>query len=181
MLTRPVQLAESGALAPGYEQPFGMLHACHERVHRTLALLARLREHVERHGPDDQARQAARDVLRYFDLAAPQHHLDEELHVLPRLESSGSPGLVRLAAQLREDHRRMEAGWARARPLLHALADGQATPLLAAHETLADFAGLYQRHIAAEESAAFPGAQATMDTASLQAMSEDMMRRRGVR
>ena len=60
-----------GFSAPGvgFEQPFAMLQACHERVLRTLALLARLRTHVLQHGVDDDARQAARDVQRYFDIA----------------------------------------------------------------------------------------------------------------
>lgn len=60
-----------------------MLEACHERVQRTLGLLGRLREHVRKQGVDNDARQAARDVLRYFDIAAPLHHQDEELHVFP--------------------------------------------------------------------------------------------------
>ena len=55
----------------GFEQPFAMLEACHERVQRTLALLQRLRAHVLEYGADVPAQQAARDVLRYFDIAAP--------------------------------------------------------------------------------------------------------------
>jgi len=179
MLTRPLQLSEPGD--PGYEQPFEMLHACHERVHRMLALLARLREHVDAHGADDQARQAARDVMRYFDLAAPQHHLDEERHVLPRLESSGDPALVRLAERLRHDHQAMEEAWPRARALLEGLAQGRLAGFEAdAHAALAGFAALYRGHIESEESAAFPGAQPRMDATALRRMAEDMMRRRGV-
>jgi hypothetical protein len=79
----------------GFEQPFAMLEACHERVQRTLALLARLRVHVREQGADENARQAARDVLRYFDMAAPLHHEDEELHVFPLLLAHGAPEVVR--------------------------------------------------------------------------------------
>ena len=50
--------------AVGFEQPFEMLVACHERVNRMLTLLSRLREHMSSHGADDNARQAARDVMR---------------------------------------------------------------------------------------------------------------------
>ena len=57
--------------AVGFDQPFEMLEACHERVERSLGLLLRLAEHLVSHGADEQARDAARDVLRYFDLAAP--------------------------------------------------------------------------------------------------------------
>jgi len=71
--------------AAGFEQPYEMLTACHERVQRTLDLLDRLIDHVAQHGLDAQSRSAAADVLRYFDLAAPLHHQDEELHVFPPL------------------------------------------------------------------------------------------------
>jgi hypothetical protein len=32
--------------AVGFEQPFAMLEACHERVERTLTLLSRLRSYL---------------------------------------------------------------------------------------------------------------------------------------
>jgi D-amino-acid dehydrogenase len=53
---------------------FEVLDACHERIQRMLRRLQWLRVHLATMGCDDQARQAARDVLRYFDLAAPAHH-----------------------------------------------------------------------------------------------------------
>lgn len=96
--------------APTFEQPFEMLHACHDRVRRMLALLDRLVAHIPANGVDRQAREAARDVLRYFDEAAPQHHLDEELHVFPRLESGAPAGVRELVARLRADHEVMKAG-----------------------------------------------------------------------
>ena len=164
----------------GFDAPFAMLDACHERIGRTLDLLRRLREHVARHGADTQARQAAGDVLRYFDLAAPQHHLDEERHVLPALDASGDPALVALAARLREDHRRMEAGWTAARAILSALAEGTLANLAPEEdEVLASFTGLYTDHLAAEEGIAFPAASARLGAPDLERMGQDMRMRRG--
>lgn len=166
--------------AAGFDAPFAMLEACHERVLRTLDLLRRLVAHVAAHGGDDQARQAARDVLRYFDLAAPQHHLDEERHVLPTLQASGDPALRELAARLHDDHRRMDAAWAQARPLLQGLADGGLARFSAAQEQVLDaFAALHAGHLEAEERSAFPVAAQQLDTAALAAMSADMRQRRG--
>ena len=54
-----VTLPGFNAPAVGFEQPFAMLEACHERVQRTLGLLQRLRDHVRAQGADEQARQAA--------------------------------------------------------------------------------------------------------------------------
>jgi hemerythrin-like domain-containing protein len=181
-MTRPIRLAD---LAPGksasYEQPFEMLEACHERVHRMLDLLQRLRTHVARSGADEQARQAARDVMRYFDLAAPQHHLDEERHVLPAMASSGDAELVALAQRLHQDHVAMETGWTAARAILMALSDG-ALPTLnpEQHQCLESFAALYGDHIRAEEEVAYPAASSRFGADQVAAMAQDMMRRRGL-
>lgn len=181
MPTHSIQLPGAGALAPGDDEPFEMLHACHERVDRMLALLERLRRHVDAHGADEQAKQAARDVIRYFDQAAPQHHLDEENHVIPRLLACGDPVLVDLAVRLRDDHRAMEVAWSRARPILVSLAEGSLERFDAdAHRACEDFSTLYAAHIKAEESVAFPTARGRMDAEATRTMSLDMMRRRGV-
>jgi len=182
-MTRAIPLSR---LAPGpssgYEQPFEMLKACHERVQRMLGLLTRLREHVAGHGADESARQAARDVMRYFDQAAPQHHLDEERHVFPVLLQHGDAQTQAVVRRLQRDHVAMESGWKVARAVLNALADGLLPALDAqAESTLADFAALYGEHIRAEEGIAYPAARPLLEDAALTAMADDMMRRRGVR
>ena len=106
--------------AVGFEQPFDMLAACHERVRLSLALLGRLIGHVDAYGHDAKSRSAAIDVLRYFDLAAPLHDQDEELHVFPMLTGSDDAGLTAAVARLRVDHARMEALWAGLRCVLDA-------------------------------------------------------------
>jgi hemerythrin-like domain-containing protein len=167
---------------PGFEQPFEMLEACHERVARMLALLERLREHLTGHGADTSAREAARDVMRYFDQAAPQHHQDEELHVFPPLIEQGHPETVALVRRLQQDHVQMEARWREAREVLAAIQAGRLQALSPAHEAALDgFAGLYGGHIEAEEGLAYPAAAALLDAPALAAMGAEMMRRRGVR
>jgi Hemerythrin HHE cation binding domain len=68
-----------------------MLATCHERVRRMLTLQAKLQQQLLDQGCDEPARQAARDVMRYFDIAAPLHHQDEELHVFPPLAAGPEP------------------------------------------------------------------------------------------
>jgi hemerythrin-like domain-containing protein len=166
--------------AAGFEQPFEMLKACHERIARMLDLLARLRAHVDANGVDVQAAGAARDVMRYFDLAAPQHHLDEERHVLPALRASGDAALAALADRLQQDHRCMETAWAAARAVLACVEDAQQPALSAEdHAALAAFASLYADHLAAEEGTAFPAAVRRLGDEDLQAMGADMRARRG--
>ena len=168
----------------GFEAPFEMLQACHERVQRSLALMARLQPHLQNVGCDDNARQAARDVLRYFDVAAPLHHQDEELHVFPPLLLGADTALRTLVRQLMQDHRDMETAWQQARAVLQAIADdttGTRTLDAAEIAQLDQFSALYGQHILHEEGLAYPAAQAALSGAAVRAMAEDMMARRGVR
>lgn len=165
--------------AASFEQPFDMLHACHERMQRMLALLQRLRDHLRAHGADDQARDAARDVLRYFEMAAPQHHQDEELHVFPPLVAQGDSATLDLVGRLQQDHLQMEARWVLARRVLAAVAEGRAHALDAADEVALDaFSSLYAEHIAAEEQVVYPAAVALLDPETVQAMGKEMAHRR---
>lgn len=178
-MTSPHPLLHTGP-SVGFDQPLEMLAACHARMERSLALLERLGRHLHERGGDGQARSAAADVLRYFDIAAPLHHQDEELHVLPLLRAQGQAGL---AARLRADHQVMEHDWARLRPDLQAVVDGafDAAALPSAVARWTQFAALYRRHLAAEEAMAFPVVHAGLTPAQEQAMGEEMAARRGAR
>ncbi|MDR7267533.1 hemerythrin-like domain-containing protein [Pelomonas saccharophila] len=167
-----VDLLHAGP-AVGFDEPFEMLAACHERVRRSLDLLLRLQAHVARYGADAQARGAATDVLRYFDIAGPAHHEDEERHVLPRLRAAGE---VALADRLQAEHAAMNRTWATLRPVLLELAEGRPAHLDAT--ACQAYADLYARHMAAEESQAFPSASAGLEAHALAAMGEEMAGRR---
>lgn len=166
--------------AVGFDQPFEMLQACHERVQRSLRLLARLVSHLREQGCDAAARDAAADVLRYFDLAAPHHHEDEERHVFPPLLASGDAALVETVRRLQAEHAEMTRAWAAARPALQALATGARSSLDAEEESrLAYLGGLYAQHILTEETLAYPAAHRGLGAADLQRMGREMARRRG--
>ena len=191
-----------GHRAPGagYEAPFEMLDACHERVERMLRLLHKLRAHLQASGWDAQAAEAARDVLRYFNEAAPRHHEDEERHVFPAvLAAPDAPALPHtgtgegtgigsslhaVVRRLLQDHADMQTHWASARPVLERIArpaTGPWQPLDTAEEAALDgFASLYASHIEAENHLIYPAAQQALTPAQLQTMSADMMARRGV-
>jgi len=169
-----------GTPAVGFDTPFAMLQACHERVQRTLALLHKLVDYLHGHACDDSARQAARDVLRYFDMAAPLHHEDEELHVFPLLLERGDAAVVAQVRQLQRAHIAMEQQWQDARVRLLALAEGAVNAFNANDEAvLARFAAGYAGHIHTEEEAVYPAASALLDAAALERMGREMRQRRG--
>ena len=178
------QITQPGQQAPGvgFEAPFEMLDACHERVERMLALLGKLREHVKTHGPDTQARDAARDVMRYFDQAGPHHHEDEERHVFPPLLAQRDPAVLAVVIRLKQDHREMAVMWARVRAALMALVDaGEGWSGFSAEDEqrFDAYDALYQRHLVDENGVVYPAARAVIRGEALQAMSADMMERRG--
>jgi hemerythrin-like domain-containing protein len=186
----PVCLADIAMSSPltlhpgpgaSFDEPFEMLAACHQRVARMLDLLARLGMHLPAKGSDDAARQAARDVMRYFDLAGPAHHEDEERHVFPALDAVPDPAMQALVARLRHEHLAMAALWQAVRADLARVECGawQADPASAARWDA--FAALYRQHIAAEESLAYPAAQPLLDGPAQAAMGQEMARRRGAR
>lgn len=176
-MTSPLPLHR--APSAGFDEPFEMLAACHERVERMLALLARLQAHLPAHGADAAARSAARDVIRYFDLAGPAHHEDEERHVLPPLQALGERAL---AAQLHADHVAMARHWQALREPLAAVADGRWSGAAAdgGFATWERFAALYRTHMALEDRRAYPLVQAHADAAAQRAMGQEMAQRRGV-
>jgi hemerythrin-like domain-containing protein len=168
---------ESAALHPGssYEQPFELLSACHDRVDRSLRLLERLLQHLDHGGGrvDETARSAAEDVRRYFNIAAPLHHQDEELHLFPRLRAAGA---VALSERLSAEHRELERQWAALDPMLATLPSG---PVLAKHA--GPFIALMREHLRCEDEELLPACLPLLEASELSLMGREMAARRGLR
>ncbi|BCZ84962.1 hypothetical protein PTKU64_86370 [Paraburkholderia terrae] len=166
---------------PSFDEPVEMLKACHERIAAQCATLGKLAAHLPSHGADTQAQQAARNIMRYFDIAAPHHHADEERDLFPMLieisQRQCSPVGERIASLL-DEHRYLEASWAYLRTVLADIAEGK-TRLLE-HVWVADFVGAYRSHIALEESQIFPFAEACLDRQQLARLSAAMVARRTI-
>lgn len=172
------------APAAGFEAPFEMLGACHERVERMLRLLSMLQQHLTDSGWDDSVASAARDVMRYFDLAAPLHHEDEERHVFPSLLAGEDAVLREVVQRLQQDHRDMTTAWVAVRAALESVSEtppvGWTSFSSSEQAALIGFADQYERHLRDENDLAYPAAAAALAPDALQAMSADMMRRRGL-
>lgn len=176
---RTTELPQPGA---SYAAPLELLDACHQRVRRSLQLLLRLAAHVAAHGADADAAQAAADVLRYFDVAAPLHHEDEERHLFPLFEQGGEPRLAEACATLRAEHLQIAALWQqRLRPLLEAVHQRDAgLDRAALTRAAADFDTLHAGHLACEDQLVFPAAASQLGAAAQQAMGLEMAARRGL-
>lgn len=179
-MDRSLSFPGFGTPTVGFEQPFEMLVACHERVGRTLDLLRRLIDHIDTQGHDAASRSAAQDVLRYFDLAAPLHHEDEELHVFPALAGSADPQVRAAILALQRDHERMAVLWARLRTVVETWCDDvMPQPIDAStRQGIDEFTGMYANHVATEERMIYPTARGCLDAADLVRIGAEMQARR---
>lgn len=161
-------------VAPRIDDPVELLLACHDKVRRFTGLALRLNAHLAMHGPDGQAQEAAQAILRYFDIAAPLHHEDEEADLFPALrqldQAQAGPAIDRLAAE----HTELNALWHSVRDWLQGTAQGQA---FATPATLDEFVQRHLAHAQAEEDQVYPAA-AMLDAETLRRISAAMVRRR---
>ena len=156
-----------------------VLKACHERMRTECEKLRQLVEHVQQHGCDDQARQTAASVIRYFDTAARTHHEDEEEDLLPRMMAaqtmSRGASLTRMIADIATEHREMDRSWTELRAGLQEVLANQ--PL--DHLQVDRFIKLYRAHIAIEESNVYPLAEMVLSRQDLADIGANMAQRRG--
>jgi hemerythrin-like domain-containing protein len=178
----PATFPGFSAPAAGFDEPLEMLHACHDRVRRSLGLLQRICERVRQGRVDPAVRDAATDVLRYFDRAAPLHHEDEEKHIFPAVRAGAQDSITRNAlARLQHQHGQMAEGWAALRVPLAALASGDDAALGPADcDAAMRYIALYLDHAAVEETLIFPAAAALLDHDALVGAGVEMAQRRGV-
>ena len=166
-----------GGDAATFDDPLAMLAACHVRIRKQLATLARLERHLPEHGHDDDARAAARAILRYFDTAAIHHHEDEEASLLPRLLARAPEARV-LSERLLREHGELADRWRRLRPLLSGIAAGRRAVL--PPKLVHEIAAAYHAHIEIEESELIPLAQEVLSADEVATIGREMAGRRGV-
>jgi pyridoxamine 5'-phosphate oxidase len=166
---------------PDYDHPLEMLAACHDRIEERLDVLQRLIAHLAAHGCDDEARQAAANVMRYFDTAGEFHHEDEEINLFPALAARmpNDERLRELVTRLRWEHEIMRALWKSLRAELKPIADGTAADL--GSELVEKFSARYRQHIELEEAELLPIAQRAFNAEEQAALGAEMAQRRGVK
>lgn len=168
--------------APDFDDPLGLLAACHGRIRERCATLVRLPAHLTARGADAAARTAAARILTYFETAAPHHHADEERDLFPllrgRARDGGRDEIVRLIDGLAAEHAELDRAWCALRPRLEALRDGDPTPLTDA-SAVEPLIRLYERHMVREEEGVFAYARVVLGDPERRVLGQAMARRRG--
>jgi hemerythrin-like domain-containing protein len=158
-----------------------MLFECHNRVRITLDLLQKLCAHLQTKGQDAHTASAATDVLRYFDIAAPLHHQDEELHVFPALRKIHVVAIQTYVERAQADHIRMNDQWSELRQILLAIASDSRKTMWsqAFSDQVYSFTATYDEHLNIEEQLLLPALSMAVGAKELEDMGLEMQQRRG--
>ncbi|WP_082551482.1 pyridoxamine 5'-phosphate oxidase [Massilia sp. Root351] len=168
--------------APDFSQPIAVLKHCHDRIRQQLATLRKLLAHLPQHGADQQARQAAQAVLKYFSNAAHLHHEDEERNLLPMLDATArgddAAVLRDMMPRLLAQHQQMDGDWLIIKAQLDKIATGTDTALSA--PAVEKFVADYTAHMEQEEQHIAPMAKRIFSPVQMQQLGDAMQARRGI-
>lgn len=168
--------------APDFDQPIAVLKHCHDKIRKQLRTMEKLVPHLSEFGADLDAKQGATAVLRYFDEAAPKHHADEEVDLLPMLQSTATGDdagtLNRLLPEIMQEHQQMDVLWKNLARQLREIASGASVALSA--NDVQHFAALYGAHMEKEEGNIAPMAKRIFSATQMAMLGQAMKQRRGI-
>ena len=163
---------------PGFDDPVALLRACHDKMLAHCDLLDALVAQARSGELDDAARQAARDITRYFTSSAPLHHRDEEQDLFPRINRQ-SLRIAELVHNLKREHQELDTLWQTLAPELQRIpGDGFSAAFL---EAAGMFCELSRQHIKRENMELLPLLASSLSRQELGYIGESMAQRRGVR
>jgi len=155
---------------PGFDDPIGLLRACHVKMLAHCDLLEGLLTN-----PDPAV---AKQVQRYFSTSAETHHRDEEEDLFPRLNRQ-SLKLADLVHRLKRDHAELDRLWTGIAPHLRQLPQAGNEPAFI--EAVQSYCALTRAHTRLENTDFLPLASSSLSRAALDEIGESMAARRGVR
>jgi hemerythrin-like domain-containing protein len=174
----PIQIGQQEA---GYDDPVGLMTACHRRIEQFLRTLCAAAERAEGRELEREEAEAIQRSLRYFREAAPHHTEDEESDLFPALVDR-APEVREAIERLESDHE--EAGILHAR--LDELGEQWVSQKRLTANALTEFRAcarrlekLYRAHIDVEERDVFPLAAQVLKAEELDVIGRQMAARRG--
>lgn len=160
---------------PGFDDPIGLLRACHEKLLTHCDLLAAL---VNREDLDSEAHETARNLSRYFSQQAPLHHRDEEEDLFPRINRQ-SLRIAELVHTLKKEHETLDSLWNSIAPELKKLPAAGFSDTC--KQSAIKFSTLCRQHIEKENRELLPLVSNSLSQQALAEIGESMAARRGVR
>jgi hemerythrin-like domain-containing protein len=173
--------------APTFNDPLGMLRACHRRIERALTVMERVAAAEASGALDAPTQEALRQTLHYFRTGVPRHAKDEEESLFPRMRRAlgdRAPAAAALLDTLQEEHVAADTIHQELEALGEGLLDAgrfAASRDRARFSELIDsLRQLYQQHIRHEDNELFPLAALVVDEPGRDAIGAERAARRGI-
>ena len=161
--------------APSFDEPLDMLYACHDKVRVFCEQLDALPGYIASHGHSHAALNTIHGIVRYFEIAGPAHHQDEEDELFP-LILARQPEAAPKIEQLLGEHGYLHSRWNAIRDDLLAFSEGKLEQLNGAE--ILEFTRLYREHAQREEAWLFPVAGTLISEDELAEAGKRMAARR---
>ncbi len=162
---------------PDFDDPLGILRACHERMLTHCDILQRLVPHIKENGVDDEARSAIGKVVHYFTTGAVHHHQDEEQDLFPQLIHQ-SLKLAEIIHRLKQEHVELVGLWDQLQQDMSKASTLAENTDFPAH--VDQFCNAYREHINYENSELLGMAQHILSQRQLEDLGRAMARRRSI-
>lgn len=176
-------LLKQSSDASSNETPFELLESCHEKIIHFSSILLKLCTALKQQGWSEELVATAHNITHYFNIASPEHHFDEELHLFPAIialnaksEDQQSRDLILLINRMIKEHVESDALWEKINHLLNNKSED-----FKQLETLSiEFEKTMCEHAAIENSIIFPFAKAHISAAEFKKMGIEIAARRGI-
>lgn len=160
---------------PSFDHPTEMLLACHDKIRRFCDALDKIGPYIAERGVDTSVKKSIDAVVRYFDVAGPSHHSDEEDELFPILEAR-VPSAAPKLEQLRGEHGYLHSCWNAIRDDLIAVKNGDVSAF--SRTEIEEFVRQYRQHAAIEEAWLIPTAEQIMTDEEKRIAGEHMAAKR---
>ncbi len=169
-----------GPKEPASIDPIDWLQDCHGRIRQFSGIGIRLAE--AEGAPDEEVREAAEKLVRYFTIALPLHSEDEERSLAPRLLAKALPAeLEKAVVAMQDEHGPIHALIDELVPHWRTLMDepSKLVDLAPALRPLSrKLATIFDPHLSSEEKLIFTAAKERLETAELAEIASEMRARR---
>lgn len=167
-----------------FEQPLDLLMSCHEKIIHFSSALYKIVSALKKEGWTDNYAVSVDQVRHYFNIAGPEHHLDEEKHLFPAIialdpefKKARSMEIVSMINTMIKEHVESDALW----ETLDKLLAERSEDFLTLEKLSRQFETDMHEHARIENEQIFPYAKAHINNSDFKAMGLAIARRRGIK
>lgn len=168
-----------------FSDPLALLQSCHEKILNFSSALVILSEQLLlQEDWCENSRASAERIRRYFNIAAPEHHKDEELHLFPAIIAL-DPGLknpeikaqLQLINKMVKEHVESDALWEK----LDSMLVSYSSAFTELKQLALQFEAEMVHHAEIENHEIFPFAKQHIEAATFEQMGKAIAKRRGIK